>query len=168
MCKHGRTPRAIRRCAHSYFEVCTTDGAEKCWRFLQNYNSTINADFSVQNTREQVAEDGLYVLYASDMMGTLGSQSGSNTCSTIPGAPGCGLSPAGESCIAGFTNTSGQVTDGLSWTVNTSYAANYAQVPGFASAHCVGECRLLRLCCPEFWDERNKRNLASNRWVSSE
>ena len=56
------------------------DGSGKTWRFAHNFITTRSLNFSTQWGIGTVSQDGKYFLFSSDWMGTLGSESGAETC----------------------------------------------------------------------------------------
>lgn len=57
------------------------DGSGKVWRFAHSFISAKSPSFSTRYAIGSVSQDGRFFLFSSDWMGTLGSESGSATCS---------------------------------------------------------------------------------------
>lgn len=57
-----------------------TDGSGKTWRFAHTFITARSQRFSTQYAIGSVSQDGRFFLLSSDWMGTLGSESGSATC----------------------------------------------------------------------------------------
>jgi hypothetical protein len=57
-----------------------TDGSGKVWRFAHTFNSDRSQRFSTSEAIGTVSQDGRFFIFSSDWMGTLGSESGSPTC----------------------------------------------------------------------------------------
>ncbi len=56
------------------------DGSGTTWRFAHSFITTHNQNFSTQYGIGSVSQDGKWFAFSSDWMGTLGSESGSKTC----------------------------------------------------------------------------------------
>jgi hypothetical protein len=57
------------------------DGSGTIWRFAHSFNSGTSQNFTTQYAIGSISQDGKYFIFSSDWMGTLGSESGSTTCS---------------------------------------------------------------------------------------
>jgi hypothetical protein len=56
------------------------DGSGAVWRFAHNFITTKSQNFPTEYGIGSVSQDGRFFLWSSDWMGTLGSQSGAQTC----------------------------------------------------------------------------------------
>jgi hypothetical protein len=56
------------------------DGSGKTWRFAHTFITANSQRFSTQYAIGTVSQDGRFFIFSSDWMGTLGSESGSTTC----------------------------------------------------------------------------------------
>jgi len=56
------------------------DGTDKTWRFAHTFITAKSQRFSTQYAIGTVSQDGMFFIFSSDWMGTLGSESGATTC----------------------------------------------------------------------------------------